>query len=393
MSRYSDRFVIRGVFILVSFVCSAQATRADEGSQFKFDDTVSAAEREVADLYMSGMMSSRERLITGEYIAVGRVSRKRPEVAPLEGEFGLYSCFDYQNGMLRFDRREQVYVESFAQVAGTSASTPATKRKRMVKSELIEGRCILTPERLIDWHDAAPGQVRINERGSKNLSGSAMPFDVRALGLVLLSGLESNMSVMEMVSLCSRQEITEVVAETNDVCRITWDFGPTERIRRIVWLDQRFGFSPTRMELWSSGLRDKPSTTPVLLTKSTCTWHEQEHVWVPTSFVIEGEMDGPKPAKYELSFNWLNVNQPVAPSKFTPEGLKVRDYAMVLDVRGDAPVLVGELNGPSPSAQPVAMPNAKQFSFQFVMVNVGIAMIIVALVIAWRVKHASNRPQ
>lgn len=364
---------------------------SQDSSHFSFSDSVLADARQRALLFLNGMISGRERLLSGEYIAVGRVSGTRSDAPPLNGEVSLYSVFDFQTQRLRFDRRETRYVETLLSRKTELGQPPTKATTRKVLLQPIEGRCVVDPERWVDWNDNAPAEVRIYPRTASWAGGIARPFDIRILSLGLLFSMDKQTPFSELMSIYSRQDIINVAMDTDNVCCITWKLGTEGRGRRILWIDQSVGYSPVRLEIHDLGQLDKPPALSTLSTRASCTWLEKERVWVPTSFVIEGEMETSEPRKYELSFDWMKVNQPVDSGKFSPEGLKIENYARVMDVRGEFPVLVDELNGPSPLAPPVTIPDNKQSSFPFLMINLGIVVIITALVIAWRIKYSFNR--
>ena len=384
------RFVIQVVMIFASFVCWGQAVRADETTLFKFEDTISAAMRELAQLYLNEMIAGRERLVSGEYTAVGRVSGKHKEAPPLDGEISLSSTFDFQSDQLRFDRREPRYYRTDLVEQTDPLNAAEKKTTWTVKSGIMESRCVLIPERRITWQDGSGGEVHINAREDNWHGGTAAPFDIRTLGLSIRSGMDSGVPLAKLMTIFSKHSISDVTPESESVLRITMSYGPTKQARRHLWIDQSVGYSPIRMELWSNGDGGIPNTPAIRNTRATITWRMQERTWVPATYTIDGEVDQLETRKYELAFHWTKVNQPVDPDRFTPEGLKIQYYARVIDMRGDVPVMVAELNGPSPLAPPVVMPQAKKSSNQFLMINLGVAVIIIGLVILWRIKHVHS---
>ncbi len=325
-------------------------------------NTVSAYEDSKRyDFLLKGMDDQRQRLRTGIYRASGRFISDTSALGRLDGPVKIFSAFDFDADKLRFDRSEPFRAGKISNPGGKTQSSWETKFRG--------GRLIQLKDRYISNSDGS-FLVQIGSL-SDGVEDNVKPLDIRVFGLFYWSDLTSfpATTYSNCLQYLEKQKPDEVVEERRGFWRITWTFPEvsTMTLRRTLWVDQKSGFSPIRMELRYRSNRMPVGQWPAPMFESETTWTEIAGVWVPKTTHVVDKNSPPAIQSYELSLDWENVNGMVPPETFTLEGLKLTPgYQVVDDTLGRTIVVgsIGDNHGLVEQAAPVPPPSAPNRSWR-----------------------------
>jgi hypothetical protein len=294
---------------------------------------------------LAAMKQAREQLRSGCFRARGRLvkaDRADPDrVEKLEGDVEIFSAFDLDRGLIRFDRKEPVFrrVPKLDGAAG---------RDRFLDQEV--GEYIRTPELAMTWINP----WRFNDTGRSTAVGiyakdikpppMVSPIDVSAVGLYLWEDFKAGSSYEKTRNKWTQDRWTTARPEPDGVVRLDLDRATSGGYDGLsLWVDERRGHSPTRL---ASGDRvgAGPSSLPSF--ESRTTWVQVDGVWVPSTYHMERKESDGIVESYDLSFEWISVNRGVEPGLLTAEGLDAPDGTPIRDYRGKAPVPVGNITRP-----------------------------------------------
>jgi RNA polymerase sigma factor (sigma-70 family) len=285
------------------------------------------AERtKLAQFLWSKMAEHRNKLERGAFVATGRRVMDYPAIREhADGAVVILGAFDYEKGLLRFDRSEPL-SELVPRPAITSAL-----------ADRWTGKLILTPEMTLDWSNRLGAAAIAGPRFYPALHNIA-PFDARSLGLLFWNRDSSVLDFVTVLKTWTDSRLEEVVKESEHIYRITVSSGKNNAIIRTLWLDDSRGFTPTRCEIASF------SAPPIYVTELS--WVEIHGIWVPKKYHNE-RYDGSLSDTYDLSFKWTSVNKPVPQSMFTVAGLDLEEGTQVIETRQGKPKTTEVIKRPS----------------------------------------------
>lgn len=308
------------------------------------------------EILFRGMREARDRLQSGVFRAVGRVSVTEESKQRVNGEVKLFCAFDFFKDMFRFDRNEP------ALVAVRNAS----------EEERIDVKYVRTSTQSLHWESVTP-DVRI-------LPPNAPPpflaraFDVRVLGLGNERDMTQGYSFEQFYRVYTTQSIHEFTESTKGVYHLSWLFGDSGRTQKTLWISEKHGNSPIRFDVREKGPGDKwlaPSTICEM------TWFKQSNVWVPETVIFETVRGLSRHETYTLAFEWESVNQPVSEELFTLAGLEIAPNWNVVDERLGRPIVLGTVEQQT-SGHLRQQGGRRSFGFVWLLggVAIGIALLL-----------------
>jgi len=386
---------LRGAFVLglVIFGLPADAATPQERDPQK-----------LAQFLLAGMKDGRDRLRTGVFKAQGRVVKQNARGDGVEGEVDIFSAFDYELGLLRFDRTEPAKwrVPGFK---SAPSRTPAAKKQAPIPSipdpslpvDIVLtkaiGKWVRTPSHTIRWVPPQDlGRVRSYTMigiGPPNKSPikEASPFDVRTLGLLYWHALAVGEPFDQIYGATVGRHYVEVDVESRGLHRIR---SQDAQITTTTWLDETKDFAPVRLELRyprAPGAAGRPNE-PVMV--SEVGYEQVSGVWVPTSYRIEDHIGKGNQLSYEFTLVWESVNQPVPPVYFTAEGFGVPKGTNVIDDRLGKPIITGKLD--VTPALPEFRPQS-QGRFHWSTVVAAVAGLTACVLGGWSYRSRRRRSQ
>jgi hypothetical protein len=296
---------------------------------------------EDAHVLLAKMKASRDLLRSGMFRASGAVSTNSDAFVdrPLQGKIEIFSAFDLDKGLLRFDQ-----------------TRPAIRR--IDDEDILDqdsSKYVRTPQLAITWMRPwkQPKNMRmvtavgIYPPTLKPPRGIA-PFDVRSLGLNLWDDFRAGIPFSKSYETWDKGRRVELFSETNGITRLRLVQGHRSGIYvpQTLWIDEHQGFSPVRLS-YSVSLAEM-SKPGQFTFDCHVRWKDEAGVWVPSSFRIERRVRERLVDFYSLSFEWISVNKPIEPGLFTPEGLGVPVGTQVSDYRGAVPRRVGQVKAATP---------------------------------------------
>ncbi len=289
---------------------------------------ISDADRELARIYLIGLLDGRQRMISGELRATGRESTPGSVDGDSATEF--HAAFDDATGRFRFDRKGQERL--FVAIYSGGGKTPKDLMSRGEwKTEKFEAKFIRTPERDLDW--STKDVVEVHAKAATEEGIAAKPFHVNTLGIITVRGNAKFWTCDQLIGIFQSQRVVGVSKEAGEVLKISWIFGPGDTLKRLLWIDAARDYAPIRMQLLER--RDASNekwSAPIV--DAEVHWSRQNGIWVPVHSQEKfASMQQKQRAIYELQIEWLKVNEELDPSLFTSEGLNLPHFAMVVDDR------------------------------------------------------------
>lgn len=273
---------------------------------------------EQAVFALTALKDSRERLIAGIVRASGRAQ---------SGDYlrtiDFYNAFDVPAGNYRIDQTETVL---------NGPNDPALLRGVTIRYARNEKSSTFSKAR---------SSVTI-DRPERQPDPAFKTFDVRAIGILLYADFSLGTSFEELISHLMSQEITGFNRDAVGLCKITWEFGESRELQRMLWLDASRGYSPVRQETrYRKSEQDAWSGVKIL---SETTWREIDGAWVPQTYVLEDRFNV-RVKKYELAFDWESINEPVPEEVFSWEGFDLPIGTAIVDNRLGTPIQLGQVGG------------------------------------------------
>ena len=270
------------------------------------------------------------------YRASGRYVSDDPKLGRLDGPVKIFSAFDFDADRLRFDRTEPIRE---GKIVTPGAGTQKTWAPKIAGGQLIQLKD-QTISHILDIFQVRQGGL------NPGAEASIKPLDVRGFGLFYWASLASYPATTypQTLEYLEKEKPEEVVEERSGIWRIVWTFPEVDTVtaRRTVWLDQKAGFSPIRMELkYRATAMPAGQWKPTL--ESETTWAEVAGVWVPRTDHVVASHSAPTMDSYELSFDWEMVNGVVPPETFTLAGLKLKPGYQVVDNSLGREIVVGKV--------------------------------------------------
>lgn len=285
-------------------------------------------ERAAAEFVLAGHRDSRERLRAGVVRGTGgRDFKSKRTGIDTNVEVKVFWAFDYDRGVLRFERVE-----------------PAVNPK---SNSPWGGRFLRTPT-CVAQCVARANTVSIRPPGTEPF-GRILPFDVRAIGSLNLAELEGGSTFEDAFApggFLSKAPLAEFSQESDSVYRLGWDLADGQA-RRTMWFDSEFGYSPIRVEdsVYGDAKRRRPPANVI-----ETSWRKEGDAFIPVAVQLQQYTGGAGGAEgattstaYSFQFVWESVNREIPGEVFDPEKLvdDVPKTMFVLDNRlGGQPILV-----------------------------------------------------
>jgi hypothetical protein len=292
-----------------------------------------------AHALLAKMKTSRDLLKSGTFRASGRLftNRRSLGVQQPPSDFQIFSAFDLDKGLFRFDRTQDVIRQTGAD------SVPGVEI----------GKYVRTPELAITWIN--PWEYKNRARATAvgiyqpTLKPPIMisPVDVRSIGLSLWDDFRAGTPFTVCFEAWDKGSLIRVFPEANGVYRLRLERSGRlgTYVPQTLWIDERQGFSPVRLSyIIPTG---EPGLPDQLLSECQVRWKDEAGVWVPVSLHFERRVRGHLNEFCALRFEWISVNEPIPPKLFTADGLDVPIGTQVVDHRA-VPPHVGQVKGLAP---------------------------------------------
>jgi hypothetical protein len=311
--------------MLLIILATFTLTASDEGAQ-----PAAHALRKGQDAHaiLFKLKESRDLLKSGSYRASGRATTNRRSMGEqLPGGVTIFSAFDCDKALLRFDRTQPV--------------TRGFDGDKHTYQETI--KYIRTSEFAVTWlspwehknsrRETAVGIYPPTLKPPLGLS----PIDVRSVGLCLWDDFKAGMSFEACCDMWENNALINVVPEANGIYRLRLERAGRRGVYvpQTLWVDENQGFSPVRLSYVVPG--SEPAEPEQLLSECQVRWKKEAGAWVPASLHFERRVRGHINDFYSLTFDWISVNKPPEPRLFTPDGLDVPAGTRVVDLRGGVP--------------------------------------------------------
>jgi hypothetical protein len=300
--------VFAQLFLAPSVLIAQVTSRNAEDSLFRF--------------LMLGMKNERDRLQTGIFRAYGRTWVKDEVWGEFKGDVELFCTFDSPKSLLRFDRVEQ------KQILREGAERSAKTARESWTVQTAQTKFITTSQKVL-FRDDVQNQAVLILPAAQTKHEQARPFDIRSLGLVFYVDFVNNVSFSDIYQVFSEQLPDEMAKETENVHRLRWAMG--KAMTKTLWIDEKQGFSPIRLELRMTGSEKNEDNQQRLI--SEVTWVLGRNVWIPKTFRIQDELSAGQSRGYEFSFEWEAINTEIPERLFTVEGMDIKDKTYIIDTR------------------------------------------------------------
>ena len=295
---------------------------------------------------MRAVRHSRERLMTGSFVAAGQyvLTTKGGPASSRNGPVEVRMVFDLPAELVRFemDRPPIINLPEPGQYPGLKLPADPVMRTKL----------LLTPEKTYQWSedlgDAEASRLPVSVRPPDIAHPAAPPWDVGLIGLY--SGVE-----MLSFSPPDFTEFLDIAYSPDDATDVRWvrpgvlqiEFtgrkAETGLYGRLL-IDTERGYTPLRQEVWEEGFENPDRLE--LWTETS--WRAQNGAWVPAA--LQSQRGRPNENRlYEsirLAFDWAGVNEPVDPALFEPSDLPLDPETHIVDRRLDVPVTVGSVGAP-----------------------------------------------
>lgn len=302
---------------------------------------------------LAALRHSRSQLNNGQLAVTGTFEKKHAEddSRSLRHEVTLFIAFDVGAGKHRFDR---------------SIATPQSLLE--FKSARIGTSCVIWSN---DTHQVTEGLA------TAKMLDRVRPFDVRALGLLYWTSLEKNEQFETLVDRYNSQPCTRSEVTPSGLTELEWKF---DAARRVLWLDQKSGYSPVRMEVRykrADGTWGEPAQL------SDVTWEKRGGTFVPKQCRMVS-IARPWTQECNFSFEWHSVNQPLADVVFTKEGFSLKSATPVVNVESKVPILVGSVGGTGPPPGSASGTGQVGTIMKRYLPFIVIAFAVIAAAVWWR---------
>lgn len=341
--------------------------------------TTAATEDDVrcAEYVLLGIEEGRQRLRSGAYRATGRLEVDWPNGVAYQGDMEIFCAFNHDENALRFDRSLPIQMELGP---GEASEEELRKGYRVVpfRSKLIR---LQDAQRL--WTTLSGG-VQI-KRPDETLEQDARPLDVAALGLMITADFLRGVTFRQIMETLRKDPVAACQEEGDGIYKVEWLYGP---FRRAIWVNAQQGFTAFRTECGEQTDGNWTRTAP---TACDVTWKELGGVWVPTALVLREPFAEGKFQQYDLAFDWMSVNQPVAERYFGIDDFNAPVGTLVVDSRLGDPVVVRTIGRPAPDAD--VKPRGSTHVYIWILVCANIAVILFVGLLAlrrWRLRASRD---
>ena len=190
---------------------------------------------------LARMKASRDSLKSGAYRARGKmVTNGDGDEEPVQGDVAIFSAFDFDKGLLRFDHTRPV----LRRIDGDAVTVHDTSKYVRTPDSVITW---LSPWQLKDR--AAPTWVGIHPPTIEFRHGPFTTLDVRTLGLCVWDDLWVGVPFSTSFETWDKSPWIETEPEANGLHRLRLLEGHRRDtfLPQTLWLDERRGFSPIRL--------------------------------------------------------------------------------------------------------------------------------------------------
>ncbi len=302
---------------------------------------------------LSGMRAEREKLRSGHAILIGEHVIQSKDIENFRVPVRYEIAFDY-------DSRSFRYTQSDFSPNALPARPPRVKAANPDRPDVGRGK---TAEG-VEWVARARGGTvvhtpdydlhrPIDSRHIARLAPgvleetSVREWDLTALGLMDWPEFEGRIRLDEILdSRQFRMNCHSVEIDESGISRLKVRSDWTEY---EMWIDEKQGMTPIRIS--RKDRRDSLKET----SRSDVSWKIQNGVWVPASFRIEDNSEAGSTQSYAMTIEWKNVNEPLDPVVFSPQGI-TDDNAFMADMRLGPGVLERVRPKPLPVIVPKPVP-------------------------------------
>lgn len=362
--------------MMLAVTCSCSA------GELRFHSDLSKSDRQIGSIALESLRASREKLITGSYVATGRTVRTEGDVERYSGEVEWKSTFDYSTDHLLFFRREPTLLTADEDGSGQSLTT---------RWEVLDARSIFRPDVMYDWNDLISTQVGIYSRDPDRIPLSA-PIDIQLLGLSTLPELSHSRGLNDVLNGFGYLELVDV-QEDQQTVELTFaaDAEGLFTVERILVLNKTMDYVPVSYVIQHRRPPSETSSTEslVIVYSSECTWEKSGNLYVPESAILSNQVAEGAEMIYQMAFSWATVNEPVAADRFEIDQLQLGGFAKVYDFRGPTPTHVKDLRAPIVSRS--GKPNGTgehRGDWTLILLN---AIVLLVLVATWAVRQQAAR--
>jgi hypothetical protein len=319
---------IRAIKVSLGATCLITGAIAHAGEPaLRFEDSVTPEMRATATQAVTGLLASRQALSKGTFQASGEVThtyRDHPEES-YSGPIEVSSAFDFEKGLIRFDRTEQTRI-TFHRGPGPARPDDPGEKKQVV----IHSKYALNAEKCINWNSHSSREVRVAARDHRTRSrapGGGV-FDVRTIGFPVSNAFQPHVPLESKLEGLWSQPLSVEKADSGRV-KLERTF-PETRGTRTLWIDPAQGFCPVYV-----GSRVKDERDESIVEAST-TWQSRNDIWVPmetrwTSFY--SGRDGRVQTEHKLKFRWEQVGVEPDPKQFTVESFLTEPGMRVSEIK------------------------------------------------------------
>jgi len=355
---------------------------------------------ELAAFALAGFKDARNRLRSGVYRARGHLDRSHKPVYPIEGTIELFSVFDFDEHLFRFERMEPLWIPAentgkkrtpnkVSEVDNTSTSSQTPSQMRLGRSG---GKLIRANQMSVQWRTRT--RQAVLDRVDSEAAAQIREFDIRLVGWANWGTLDHNVSWDEGLRFL-QQPVHDAVIEDDTLYRLTW-IDNHGGYYFSLWIDSQIGFSPVRYEQRERG-PDGEGPWPAPNEVGQARWLKRTDVWVPT-WSYQERRSGHVEHR-ELNFVWDSVNEDIDRSMFTWEELGLPKGTSVIDYRFGNPKLIGGVGASGPRAIPfsakTSLPALRKATAKrapsrmwlFVILNAIILLGIIGVLLAKRKQH------
>lgn len=349
-------WVLVAALFVVNWSCMKRAASAAD----------KADAQAVGRYLIDGMTTERLKLHRGIYRCVGKWKMDSAGGATIRS-FRIYSAFDDEAGLYRFDR-----AQDFSILSNEPMTIDEYKRRARDAREasepgilcLMDIRYFRTPTKSAVWQwlkgsEFAASGVNIRAGDSKEIPGFLDTFDVRGIGLYTWFYLMDDVVLATVLEPLRQGSIDDVVEVGSSEKRVTI-ISENKQRRTVIWIDENRGFTPSRLE---DHYLDKGGNwlPPDYINETK--WELRSGIWVPGECAVVNKVHakgdrayGEWEDRWDMVFNWEDVGSPLRDELFSARGLDPPKGTLVIDFRSDPPILEEVIGEPSLVAKRASPP-------------------------------------
>lgn len=324
--------ILTGAVLFIAALCATDSDSIKDGA-----DYISFLE--------DATRQERNKIVRGHFEVSGTKLELKGR-SECSGEVTIRSWFDFADSKMRFDRIEPAissqlsaeFKEKLKENPGASASpadfAPAIKMQRGVfiedgKAAYFSRGVGIVEER--DAHEAIVAKLKAKDYFKW--------FDVRGVGLLHYDDMR-RMLAFDTIVAGIGQWHTPCVRKLGDGKVEITAF--VSSWKKVVIVSEHEGFAPISMDLYRGRTESGRlvwEDSPV--ERSASEWFQVENVWLPRRWSVESAMDDSIRGRFDYEFDWKSVNEELAPETFLAENARQSDADMLIDGRGEKPIVVG----------------------------------------------------